>query len=326
MTKKKYLQELIEEELNKDKNSSFDETVKNEGSDNKPSEKTEDDNLEENKKKKCMKSEESPADNDEKKSDAEKKEENDDSEDDDSEDDDDDQDKKGDDDKKPAGDIKNEAVEQLIEMVESGLSSHEIAERIFKVTQESVLEAVNKKTENLEDSIEEKYTSILESQISELEKEFVLAAKDIVSKRIAVLESEYQEIAEENKNYKEVIDNILSVSEDFDDKISGLEEENQKLKTQNQILENTVLFKDKIKNFVMSDIDRLNTVITEESFALGKKDFEKALDEAFEKFNLTETVEDKKSSEVRDAPKNVNEEHLDIIESARALKNKTFWF
>lgn len=320
MTKKKYLQELIEEELNKNKNPSSDEpSLKNEGCDDKSSKKAEDDNLEENKKK-GMKSEESPVD-DKNKDDADKKEENDDT---DSEDDDE-SDKK-DNDKKPAGDIKNEAVEQLIEMIESGLSSREIAERIFKVTQESVLDAVNKKTDNLEESIEEKYTSILESQISELEKEFLSAAKDIVSEKISIIESEYKEIAEENKKYKEVIDNILSVSEDFDDKISGLEEENQELKKQNLILENTVLFKDKTKNFVMSDIDRINTVITEESFTLGKKDFEKALDEAFEKFNLTETVEDKKSSEVQDSPKNVNEEHLDIIASARALKNKTFWF
>lgn len=316
MTKKKYLQELIEAELDKDKKSTGTDPAQNEGCDNKPSDKkTEDDNLEENKKKK---SEEAPADDDKKKSDADKKEEDGESDPDDKGDDDDD--------KKPAGDIKNEAVEQLVGMIESGLSSHEIADRIFKVTQESVLEAVNKKTESLEESIEEKYASILESQLSDLENEFVLASKDIVAKRINVLESEYQGIAEENKNYKEVVDNILSLSEEFDDKITGLEEEIQELKTKNLILENTVLFKDKTKNFVMSDIDRINTVITEDSFALDKKDFEKALVEAFEKFNLTETVEDKKSSEVRDTPKNVNEGYLDVIESARALKNKTFWF
>ena len=317
MTKKKYLQELIEAELDKDKKSTDTDPAQNEGCDNKPSDKTEDDNLEENKKKK---SEEAPAaDDDKKKSDADKKEEDDESDSDDDKGDDDD-------DKKPAGDIKNEAVEQLVGMIESGLSSREIADRIFKVTQESVLEAVNKKTESLEESIEEKYASILESQLSDLENEFVLASKDIVAKRINVLESEYQGIAKENKNYKEVVDNILSLSEDFDDKITDLEEEIQDLKTKNLILENTVLFKDKTKNFVMSDIDRINTVITEESFALDKKDFEKALVEAFEKFNLTETVEDKKSSEVRDTPKNVNEGYLDMIESARALKNKTFWF
>lgn len=349
MTKKKYLQDLIEEELNKDKDASADNVKKDEECPSESPEKKEDANLDEKKKGKKESAEE-PVDN--KKDDTDTSEEDDDKakakteSDDDkkkSEGDEDDDDGDGDDDAGGAGNgdtdkgddeddvakVKNEAIAQLIGMLESGLSSKDIAEKIFNVTQESVQEAVNRKTETLEGSIEEKYAAVLESQISELEKEFVQAAKDIVSERIKVIESEYKEIAEENNKYKEVVENILSTSEDFDNKFSALEEENRELKTKNQILENTILFNEKTKSLVLSDIDRINTVVSEESYALGKKEFEKILEDAFEKFDLTEketTVEENKSSGVQGTNKNISEEHLDIIKSARALKNKTFWF
>lgn len=328
MIKKKYLQELIEEELKK--NASSDETdKKDEGC---PSKTSEDDNLEE--KKKSVKSEnEKPSetpDGEKKDDDLEEKNKKSESEDDNgnddkSDDDDDSTDKKSTDKKT---DMKNEAVEQLIGMIESGLPSQEIAERIFEVTQESVLEAVNQKTETLEESIEEKYAAILESQISELEKEFASATKDIVLEKIKVVESEYKDIVKENENYQEAVDNILSISKDFDEQLSKLEEDNKELKSQNQILENTIVFKDKTKNFALSDVDRINTVVSEESYSLNKKEFESLLETAFEKFDLTEdskSVEDKKSSEVSNAQK-MSEECMDIIKSATALKNKTIWF
>lgn len=323
MIKKKYLQELIEEELKK--NASSDETDKKD--EDCPSKKSEDDNLEE--KNKSVKSEnekssETPDDEkkdddleeNKKKSESEEDKGNDDK----SDDSEDSTDKKT--------DMKNEAVEQLIGMIESGLPSQEIAERIFKVTQESVLEAVNQKTETLEESIEEKYAAILESQISELEKEFASAAKDIVLEKIKVVESEYKDIVKENENYQEAVDNILSISKDFDEQLSKLEEDNKELKSQNQILENTIVFNEKTKNFALSDVDRINTVVSEESYSLDKKEFEKLLETAFEKFDLTEetkSVEDKKSSEVSNAQK-MSEECMDIIKSATALKNKTIWF
>lgn len=327
MIKKKYLQELIEEELKK--NASSDETdKKDEGC---PSKTSEDDNLEE--KKKSVKAEnEKPSeapDGEKKDDDLEEKNKKSESEDDngadDKSDDDDSTDKKSTDKKT---DMKNEAVEQLIGMIESGLPSQEIAERIFKVTQESVLEAVNQKTETLEESIEEKYAAILESQISELEKEFASATKDIVLEKIKVVESEYKDIVKENENYQEAVDNILSISKDFDEQLSKLEEDNKELKSQNQILENTIVFNEKTKNFALSDVDRINTVVSEESYSLDKKEFEKLLETAFEKFDLTEetkSVEDKKSSEVSNAQK-MSEECMDIIKSATALKNKTIWF
>ena len=146
--------------------------------------------------------------------------------------------------------------------------------------------------------------------------------------KIKVVESEYKDIVKENENYQEAVDNILSISKDFDEQLSKLEEDNKELKSQNQILENTIVFNEKTKNFALSDVDRINTVVSEESYSLDKKEFEKLLETAFEKFDLTEetkSVEDKKSSEVSNAQK-MSEECMDIIKSATALKNKTIWF